>query len=47
MSLIVSPLRYPGGKSRAVTRIAKQLPAHFAEYREPFVGERHRMEFDG
>ncbi len=38
MSLIVSPLRYPGGKSRAVAKIAKQLPPHFEEYREPFVG---------
>lgn len=38
MSRIVSPLRYPGGKSRAVSRIVQQLPEHFAEYREPFVG---------
>ncbi|MBI4671288.1 MAG: DNA adenine methylase [Chloroflexi bacterium] len=36
--MIVSPLRYPGGKSRALGRIAQQLPAHFSEYREPFVG---------
>lgn len=32
-----SPLRYPGGKSRAVGRILKLLP-DFTEYREPFVG---------
>ncbi len=38
MSLIVSPLRYPGGKSRALQKIAAQLPANFDEYREPFVG---------
>lgn len=38
MSLFVSPLRYPGGKSRAVQKIAQQLPTNFSEYREPFVG---------
>lgn len=38
MSLIVSPLRYPGGKSRAIGKIVQQLPEHFSEYREPFVG---------
>lgn len=32
-----SPLRYPGGKSRAVERIFKLLPP-FDEFREPFVG---------
>lgn len=35
---IKSPLRYPGGKSRAVEQIAARLPATFTEYREPFVG---------
>lgn len=38
MPSVVSPLRYPGGKSRAVARILEQLPEHFEEYREPFVG---------
>lgn len=38
MSLVVSPLRYPGGKSRALPQIIQQLPEHFSEYREPFVG---------
>lgn len=38
MALIVSPLRYPGGKSRAIPKIVMQLPPHFEEYREPFVG---------
>lgn len=35
--MIKSPLRYPGGKSRAVKTIAKLLP-EFDEFREPFVG---------
>jgi DNA adenine methylase len=34
---IKSPLRYPGGKSRAVDRILNLVP-QFDEYREPFVG---------
>jgi DNA adenine methylase len=38
MSLIKSPLRYPGGKSRAVQRMKQLLPEEFDEYREPFVG---------
>lgn len=33
----LSPLRYPGGKSRVASRIAKLLP-NFSEFREPFVG---------
>ena len=33
-----TPLRYPGGKSRAVKSIMQQLPAQFSEYREPFLG---------
>lgn len=35
--MIRSPLRYPGGKSRAVERIAALIPS-FDEFREPFVG---------
>lgn len=35
--MIKSPLRYPGGKSRAVKVIAPIIP-DFQEYREPFVG---------
>jgi DNA adenine methylase len=35
---IKSPLRYPGGKSRALAKIEKNLPAQFTEFREPFVG---------
>ena len=36
--MIKSPLRYPGGKSRAVQRMKTLLPGTFEEYREPFVG---------
>jgi len=35
--VIKSPLRYPGGKSRAVETIAKLIP-DFDEFREPFLG---------
>jgi DNA adenine methylase len=35
--MIKSPLRYPGGKSRAVDKIAKLIP-DFDEFREPFLG---------
>jgi len=35
--MIKSPLRYPGGKSRAVETIAKLIP-YFDEFREPFLG---------
>lgn len=35
--MIKSPLRYPGGKSRAVKFISALIP-DFDEYREPFVG---------
>lgn len=38
MSLVSSPLRYPGGKSRAIGKIVQHMPSHFGEYREPFVG---------
>jgi DNA adenine methylase len=38
MSFIKSPLRYPGGKSKAIRQIINYLPEHFTEYREPFVG---------
>lgn len=35
--MLRSPLRYPGGKSRAVEKIAALVP-EFDEFREPFVG---------
>ena len=36
--MIQSPLRYPGGKTRAISLIKDFMPAHFDEYREPFIG---------
>lgn len=35
--MIKSPLRYPGGKSKAIDQIALRIP-QFDEFREPFVG---------
>ena len=35
--MIKSPLRYPGGKSRAVNLISSLIPP-FEEFREPFLG---------
>ena len=34
-----TPLRYPGGKSRAVTKMAQYFPnlREYTEYREPFL----------
>jgi DNA adenine methylase len=34
---VKSPLRYPGGKSRALSQIVPLIP-EFKEYREPMVG---------
>ena len=36
--LAKSPLRYPGGKSRALKQILPLIPLNIAEFREPFVG---------
>lgn len=33
-----SPLRYPGGKSRAVKKISQYLPAHLKTLASPFLG---------
>lgn len=33
-----SPLRYPGGKQRAIGQIANYFPSKAQEYREPLVG---------
>jgi DNA adenine methylase len=33
-----SPLRYPGGKSKALNQILPLIPKDFLEFREPFVG---------
>jgi DNA adenine methylase len=38
MTTVKSPLRYPGGKSRAIQQMKLLLPKGFEEYREPFVG---------
>ncbi len=38
MTTIKSPLRYPGGKSRAIQRLENLMPEEFDEFREPFVG---------
>ena len=38
MSPIKSPLRYPGGKSKALSQIIPHIPLNITEYREPFVG---------
>ena len=35
---IKTPLRYPGGKSKAIKFINPIIPNDFAEFREPFVG---------
>lgn len=35
--MIKSPLRYPGGKSKAIGTISKLIP-DYSEFREPFVG---------
>ncbi len=36
--MLKSPLRYPGGKSKAIQQIVNYLPENYSEYREPFVG---------
>jgi site-specific DNA-adenine methylase len=40
MKSLKTPLRYPGGKSRATQKMAQFLPAmaDYTEYREPFLG---------
>jgi len=38
MTPITSPLRYPGGKARALKKIMPLIPKDCSEYREPFLG---------
>ena len=38
MKSLKTPLRYPGGKSRAVQKLFQFLPEHITEFREPFLG---------
>ena len=36
--MVKSPLRYPGGKAKAIQQMLDYLPETFSEYREPFIG---------
>ena len=38
MKKLKTPLRYPGGKSRAIKKLAPGLPEKFTDFREPFLG---------
>ena len=38
MTKLKTPLRYPGGKSRAIKKLDPNLPKQFKEFREPFLG---------
>ena len=38
MKSLKTPLRYPGGKSRAVQKLFQFLPKEITEFREPFLG---------
>lgn len=38
MTVRASPIRYAGGKSRALTKLESYFPAQVDEYREPFIG---------
>lgn len=38
MTEIKTPLRYPGGKSKALNQILPRIPLDITEYREPFIG---------
>ena len=38
VKFIPSPLRYPGGKSKALGKIIPLIPKDFTEFREPMVG---------
>jgi len=38
MKSLKTPLRYPGGKSRAVPKLFQFLPKNITEFREPFLG---------
>ena len=33
-----TPLRYPGGKSKAIKTLSQWYPQNISEYREPFIG---------
>ena len=38
MKALKTPLRYPGGKSKAIKTLAQWYPKVITEYREPFIG---------
>ncbi len=38
MTIITTPLRYPGGKAKALKDILPLIPTGFSEYREPLLG---------
>jgi DNA adenine methylase len=38
LTKLKTPLRYPGGKSRAIKKLDPDLPKQFKEFREPFLG---------
>ena len=38
MTTLKTPLRYPGGKSKALSKISPYFPVNFEEFREPFLG---------
>lgn len=38
MPIIKTPLRYPGGKAKALKKILPLIPKRCSEYREPFLG---------
>ncbi|HEY9906551.1 MAG TPA: DNA adenine methylase [Thermosynechococcaceae cyanobacterium] len=38
MPQVKSPLRYPGGKSKAIPQLLPHVPLTIGEYREPFIG---------
>lgn len=38
MKSLKTPLRYPGGKSRAIKYLLPKFPKDITEYREPFIG---------
>ena len=40
MTALKTPLRYPGGKSRATKKMAQFFPlfSDYTEFREPFLG---------
>ena len=38
INALKTPLRYPGGKSKAIKTLSKWYPKKISEYREPFIG---------